>query len=119
LLWRGGLDPALPRAQLALELQIRHVEQVGPEDALLVARIEIARGDADRARGVLQELEVRCPPATWSPTAALLGRMVHLAVDGADAAAWDALVECARDVLLPEEKRELDACIERAREREA
>jgi tetratricopeptide (TPR) repeat protein len=109
LLWRGELAEAATRAARAHALQLRHVEQIGPEDALLVARIAVARGDLDHARAVLARLEATCPVASWTPTSALLGRMVRLALDAAPAAAWAALIRDAEGVLLPEELAELRA----------
>ncbi|HWM85088.1 MAG TPA: protein kinase [Kofleriaceae bacterium] len=86
LYWQWDLDGALPLAERALALQIRFS---GPDamadDALLLARIHLARGDTAAA----EEARRRALSPT-SPRTGALSRIVDLVLTGAPAGDWEA-----------------------------
>ncbi|WP_437751423.1 protein kinase domain-containing protein [Sorangium sp. So ce1389] len=100
--WMGALDEALPLARRCLDLQRRFFNQrPSPDDALLLARIHLARGEHDEAARHLAEARASVPDKDLTPCARTLARLVQQALDDRpagrfDAAAWRALVQEAR-----------------------
>jgi tetratricopeptide (TPR) repeat protein len=100
LYWQGEFDEALPLALRSRELQRSFSgDRVHPDDALLVARIQAARGELDDARIELTEARRSDDVA---PTRQALIRMVELALGPSTAADWEALEETVRELNAPE-----------------
>jgi eukaryotic-like serine/threonine-protein kinase len=100
LYWRGELAEALELARRARDLQTRFLDEV-PIDALLVARISLARGELSIAREELDWVLARCPEDHRSPLVDTQIRMVELMVRTArpDASeSWRGLVDRARRI---------------------
>ncbi|AUX44311.1 serine/threonine protein kinase [Sorangium cellulosum] len=110
--WMGALDEALPLARRSLDLQRRYFNQrPSPDDLLLLARIQLARGEHDDAARCLAEARASVPDPDVSPCARTLARLVQLALDDRaagrfDAAAWRALVDEARHTAVMHEHAE-------------
>ncbi|HTN82510.1 MAG TPA: ATP-binding protein, partial [Sorangium sp.] len=110
--WMGALDEALPLARRCLDLQRRFFNQrPSPDDALLLARIHLARGEHDEAARHLAEARASVPDIDLTPCARTLARLVHQALDDRpagrfDAAAWRALVQEARHTAILHEHAE-------------
>ncbi|WP_437668869.1 protein kinase domain-containing protein [Sorangium sp. So ce131] len=100
--WMGALDEALALARRSLDLQRRYFNQrPSPDDLLLLARIQLARGEHEDAARCLAEARASVPELDLTPCARTLARLVQLALDDRaagrfDATAWRALVEEAR-----------------------
>ncbi|HEU5058886.1 MAG TPA: hypothetical protein VFU21_20270, partial [Kofleriaceae bacterium] len=90
LYWQGDLEGALPLALRTRELQQRFVgDDELPDSALLVARIQAARGQHDAARA---ELELVRGSDGLAPTARALIRMLDLVLaPSASADEWEDL----------------------------
>jgi tetratricopeptide (TPR) repeat protein len=100
LYWQGELEAALPLAIRSRDLQRRFTgEGELPDDALLVARIQTARGQLDLARAELATLTSRDGLA---PTARMLLRMLELVLHPSTPADWDALESAVRALEAPE-----------------
>ncbi|WP_437684800.1 protein kinase domain-containing protein [Sorangium sp. So ce176] len=110
--WMGAPDEALPLARRSLDLQRRFFNQrPSPDDALLLARIHLARGEDDEAARHLAEARASVPEPDLTPCARTLARLVQLALDDRaagrfDAAAWRALVDEARRTEVMHERAE-------------
>ncbi|WP_437331420.1 protein kinase domain-containing protein [Sorangium sp. So ce394] len=110
--WMGALDEALPLARRCLDLQRRYVNQrPSPDDALLLARIQLARGAHEEAARHLAEARASLPEAELTPCARTLACLVQQTLDDRaagrfDAAAWRALVEEARRTAILHEHAE-------------
>ncbi|WP_437497323.1 protein kinase domain-containing protein [Sorangium sp. So ce1099] len=110
--WMGALDEALPLARRCLDLQRRFFNQrPSPDDALLLARIHLARGEHDEAARHLAEARASVPDMDLTPCARTLARLVHQALDDRaagrfDAAAWRALAQEARHTAILHEHAE-------------
>ncbi|WP_437475753.1 protein kinase [Sorangium sp. So ce1014] len=110
--WMGALDEALPLARRSLDLQRRFFNQrPSPDDALLLARIHLARGAYDEAARHLAEARASLPALDLTPCARTLARLVQQALDDRaagrfDAAAWRALVQEARHTAILHEHAE-------------
>jgi hypothetical protein len=90
--WRGSFDEALLLAHRSRSLQERFVGP-SPLDALLVARIEAARGI--RATRELAWIDETCGELTGAT--AMQRTVIQLVVDNVtDAAAWEAAIASAR-----------------------
>ncbi|WP_437961729.1 protein kinase [Sorangium sp. So ce119] len=110
--WMGALDEALSLARRSLDLQRRFFNQrPSPDDALLLARIHLARGEHDEAAHHLAEARASVPEPDLTPCARTLARLVQQALDDRaagrfDAAAWRALVDEARHTAILHEHAE-------------
>ncbi|WP_437729736.1 protein kinase domain-containing protein [Sorangium sp. So ce1335] len=110
--WMGAPDEALPLARRSLDLQRRFFNQrPSPDDALLLARIHLARGEDDAAARHLAEARASVSEPDLTPCALTLARLVQLALDDRaagrfDAAAWRALVDEARRTEVMHERAE-------------
>jgi tetratricopeptide (TPR) repeat protein len=60
--WRGEADEALVLARRARMLEERFIERPIPDSALLIGRIQVARGDYDEARRLADWIAQTCPP---------------------------------------------------------
>ncbi len=91
------LDQALPLALRARELQRHFIgEDELPDTALLVARIQAARGEHDAARSELDRVRGK---QGLAPTAQLLIRMLELVLASSTRGAdWEALEAAAADL---------------------
>jgi hypothetical protein len=84
LYWRWDLDGALPLAERAMQLQTRFAGPDGPlDDALLLARIHLARGDIEAAGEARRQAG---DPA--SPRTRALARVVDLLLSHAGCDEW-------------------------------
>ncbi len=113
LYMQGRLEEALPLARRAHELGVRFFrEHPVPVDALLIARISMARGELAGAARQLQWIEAHCPPESLPPTA-VMRRLVALAVREAEPGAafaveaWRELIEEAQAYASADEMAEL------------
>ncbi|WP_437312703.1 protein kinase domain-containing protein [Sorangium sp. So ce385] len=110
--WMGALDEALPLARRCLDLQRRYVNQrPSPDDALLLARIQLARGEHEEAARHLAEARASLPESELTPCARTLACLVQQTLDDRaagrfDAAGWRALVEEARRTAILHEHAE-------------
>ncbi|WP_437922955.1 protein kinase [Sorangium sp. So ce291] len=113
--WMGAPDEALPLARRSLDLQRRFFNQrPSPDDALLLARIHLARGERDEAARHLAEARASVPEPDLTPCARTLARLVQLTLETLDdraagrfdAAAWRALVDEARRTEVMHERAE-------------
>ncbi|WP_438013556.1 protein kinase [Sorangium sp. So ce315] len=110
--WMGALDEALSLARRSLDLQRRFFNQrPSPDDALLLARVHLARGEHDEAARHLAEACASVPEPDLTPCARTLARLVQQALDDRaagrfDAAAWRALVDEARHTAILHEHAE-------------
>ncbi|XXX71990.1 protein kinase [Sorangium sp. So ce134] len=110
--WMGALDEALSLARRSLDLQRRFFNQrPSPDDALLLARIHLARGEHDQAAHHLAEARASVPEPDLAPCARTLARLVQQALDDRaagrfNAAAWRALVDEARRTAILHEHAE-------------
>jgi hypothetical protein len=92
--WRGSFDEALVLAQRSRWIQQRFVG-ASPLDALLIARIEAARGEVEAAARELAWIDATCGELTGAN--AMQRDVVRLAVAGNTcAAAWDRAIADAR-----------------------
>ncbi|WP_437803787.1 protein kinase domain-containing protein [Sorangium sp. So ce693] len=110
LYWGGELAEALPLALRALELQQRFFEASAmPDYALLVARIQCARGELADARRHLDWVRTRCDLGAAPPVTRVLVRLCAQVVEGAGAPAeaWAALVAEVREAALLSEHIEV------------
>ncbi|WP_437594440.1 protein kinase domain-containing protein [Sorangium sp. So ce1000] len=110
LYWGGELTEALPLALRALELQQRFFEASAmPDYALLVARIQCARGELAEARRHLDWVRTRCDLGAAPPVTRVLVRLCAQVVGGAGATAeaWGALVTEVREAALLSEHIEV------------
>jgi tetratricopeptide (TPR) repeat protein len=101
LLYRGGaLDEALELARRSHALAERVVDKPLPEDPLLVARIQLVRGDREDARRQLAWIAGHCPDADLAPGVLVQLEMMALALAGDPAdVRWEALMERVRTAL--------------------
>lgn len=104
LYYRGDLDAALRLAERSRALQLRFFSAHPiANDALLVARILAARGErGDEARAMLAWNEANVPPASFTPSARMLARMVSLMLDGRRDEWEEISAEAARVALIDE-----------------
>jgi predicted ATPase len=140
--WCGREADALSLARRSRVLEERFAERAAPDDTLLLARIQAARGDLDEAGRLLGWIAERCPPSPASPTVNVLYRALKLAVaahgvevrGAGDPDSWEAVIADAerdlpaeemlealswnaRAALRAERVREAAAALERARPR--
>lgn len=94
--WCGREEEALALARRSRVLQERFAERAAPEDALLVARIQAARGDLQDAASLVGWIAERCPPDPSAPTVHALFRMLKLVLAAGGIEAGDA-VESVED----------------------
>lgn len=92
LYWRGSFDEALPLARRSLSLQRRFMEP-SPLDALLLARIEAARGQLDAAAHELAGLDAPLVGAS-AMQRVMLGLVI---ARSNDRAAWEDVIAAARE----------------------
>ena len=94
LYWQGDLEEALPLALRVRDLQRRFIgDDELPDSALLVARIEAARGDHAAASAELAEVR---GSEGLAPSARVLVQMLDLVLAGATPDAWQALEPAVR-----------------------
>jgi tetratricopeptide (TPR) repeat protein len=115
--WRGDLDSARKHLARVIVFDERGGESgQRPEGPLLLARIELASGDIEVARGLAYEIHAQQTAAESAaqreallrPSDSLLLAMVTLAVRGdADPAAWEDLVSRAQALSLAQELCEI------------
>jgi hypothetical protein len=92
--WQGSLDEALPLARRSRSLQQRFLGP-SPLDALLVARIQAARGELDEARAELAWVDASC--GILEGALAMQRALVGLVASGtSDPAAWEPVLAAAR-----------------------
>lgn len=110
----GDTDEAARHAQRSRTLQLRYHDRPGPEDTLLVARIDALRGQLEGARASIAWLRERFTEAELAPSARVLLRAVELAVttgspgdDGGERAWDDVIAEARRAAVLGEELLEV------------
>ena len=96
--WMGHTEEALRLARRAHALGVRFfVEHPVAVDAVLLARVHLARGEIKEARGLLAWVEAHCAPERVGPNTEALRRLVALRLQeeaGAPHArpAWEALL---------------------------
>jgi tetratricopeptide (TPR) repeat protein len=115
--WRGDLDSARRNVARVIALDGRGGESgQRPEGPLLLARIELAAGDLERARTLAAEIHAQQATAEGAeqreallrPSDSLLLAMVTLAVSGVvDPGAWEDLASRAQALSLAQELCEL------------
>jgi serine/threonine protein kinase/tetratricopeptide (TPR) repeat protein len=108
LYWRGEFAAAEPLARRAIEIDEHYFRQGGfrPDGAVLLARILWGEGDPLRARKLVEEVVAQQAAVRddgksellLQPNDEMLLDMIALVVHGGDSAAWDRLVDRARDV---------------------
>ena len=76
--WSGEHDEAVTLARRSCVLAERFVERPVYEDWLLLARIQVMRGQYSSARTALRKIADRCSPSSASPTALALFRTLEL-----------------------------------------
>lgn len=76
--WSGEHDEAVTLARRSGVLAERFVERPVYEDWLLLARIQLMRGQCSSARTALRKIANRCSPSSASPTALALFRTIEL-----------------------------------------
>jgi tetratricopeptide (TPR) repeat protein len=76
--WSGEHDEAVTLARRSCVLAERFVERPVYEDWLLLARIQLMRGQYSSARTALRKIADRCSPSSASPTALALFRTIEL-----------------------------------------
>jgi tetratricopeptide (TPR) repeat protein len=98
LYWSGSLEEALPLAFRCRDLQQRFFSQrPSPGEALLLARIHLARGDEDEAARQLAQVVATCPDQDLSACTRTLVRLVQRCLADRqaghlDSTAWAALI---------------------------
>ncbi|WP_437673403.1 protein kinase domain-containing protein [Sorangium sp. So ce131] len=119
--WCGRADEALALARRSLVLAERFGGRDAPDDALLdallIARIQAARGDLGEAARLVAWIDERCRPDPSSPTIYALFRMLKLVLaaggirgapaEGAEENGWEALTELAERTVPVEELLEV------------
>jgi hypothetical protein len=81
LFWSGELTEAFAGAQRAREIQARSNAEPSPDDTLLLARIQLARGERTEARDLARWAEVHCPAKAFLPAHRVLTSLVALQLD--------------------------------------
>jgi serine/threonine protein kinase/tetratricopeptide (TPR) repeat protein len=76
--WSGEHDEAVTLARRSCVLAERFVERPVYEDWLLLARIQLMRGQYSSTRTALRKIADRCSPASASPTALAFFRTIEL-----------------------------------------
>ena len=108
LYWSGEDDrEALALARRSRALQQRYIAEPVAEDALLVARVAAACGEAAEAAEALAWVEAHVPPARRSPAARLFARQVAAWIDPGPLAVWDALLDEAEASLAGDDRLEV------------
>jgi tetratricopeptide (TPR) repeat protein len=82
--WCGREADALALARRSRVLEERFAERAAPDDSLLLARIQAARGELEEAGRLLSWIAERCPPSPATPTVHALFRALKLAVEAHD-----------------------------------
>jgi hypothetical protein len=96
--WMGHTEEALRLARRAHALGLRFfIEHPVAVDAVLLARVHLARGDIKEARGLLEWVEAHCEPERVPPNTQALRRLVTLRLHEAAGAphapsTWEALL---------------------------
>jgi predicted ATPase len=78
--WCGREADAVALARRSRVLEERFAERAAPDDSLLLARIQAARGELEEAGKLLSWIAERCPPSPATPTVHALYRALKLAV---------------------------------------
>ncbi|AUX47202.1 protein kinase [Sorangium cellulosum] len=115
--WCGRADEALALARRSRVLEERFGGRDAPDDALLLARVQAARGDLGEAGRLVAWIDARCRPDPSSPAVYALFRTMKLvlaaagirsaAAVGAEEDSWEALTELAERTLPVEELLEV------------
>ncbi|WP_437966204.1 protein kinase [Sorangium sp. So ce260] len=115
--WCGREDEALALARRSRVLDERFGERAAPDDALLIARIQAARGDFREAARLVAWVAERCIPDDSAPALVALFRTMKLvlAAEGLESPAgaeeqgdsWEALTDFAERTLPVEELLEV------------
>ncbi|WP_437481481.1 protein kinase [Sorangium sp. So ce1014] len=115
--WCGREDEALALARRSRVLDERFGERAAPDDALLIARIQAARGDFREAARLVAWVAERCLPDASAPALFALFRTLKLllAAEGLEIPAgaeeqgdsWEALTDLAERTLPVEELLEV------------
>ncbi|WP_437687649.1 protein kinase domain-containing protein [Sorangium sp. So ce176] len=114
--WCGREDEALALARRSRVLDERFGERAAPDDALLIARIQAARGEVGEAARLVAWVADRCSPDASAPAPYALFRMLKLvlAAEGRPVPTeedpedgWDALTDFAERTLPVEELLEV------------
>ena len=91
--WQGEYHEAIEQAELARAIEARSMATPGHHDALLLARMQAACGEFDRARKNLAWISAHCDASSLPPSEQALVRMVELACDRpSDAEGWQRLL---------------------------
>ena len=107
--WLGRSAEALPLARRVRELGQRFfADQPVATDALLLARVAAALGDATEARAQLDWIAAHCHEDALPPTARALHELVTLQLDATpDRVRWRALVDASRASCGSDERLEI------------
>ncbi|WP_437658058.1 protein kinase domain-containing protein [Sorangium sp. So ce1182] len=115
--WCGREDEALALARRSRVLDERFGERAAPDDALLIARIQAARGELREAARLVAWVADECSPDASAPALYALFRMLKLVLaaeglgppsDGGDQEdSWEALTDFAERSLPVEELLEV------------
>jgi tetratricopeptide (TPR) repeat protein len=108
LLWEDRLDDARRLAARARHIQMSSLgEAPDAREALLVARVACARGDAAEAADSLRWIREHCAPETLSPLQRALIAACELSIHGGAAAEWDGVVRAVEACALQREHAEV------------